>query len=1143
MDNLRSWFLILGMLYVAMGGSQPPDTGGTGMRSLNNNRIGEAKTRAVVIGISDYADPGIRRLNYAHRDALAFVEFLKSNAGGSLQDDQLKVLINGQATLAAIDDALFWLKTNSQRGDQAILYFAGHGDVELEALWQFGYLLSSDSPANNFRNNAVRVEDLDLLAIDLSSVKEVKTLFIIDACRSGTLSEGRQVPHTHLGKQQANEVRILSCKSDQVSIEGGQWGGGRGVFSYHLIKGLQGLAKDETMGGDAEMLTLEELEEYLKRSMRQATQQLVPATRQDPIIAGPETFVLATIDEDILARVKAESMLESNENQAISARGSQDSDMVLTLTNLPEEEHPFKAWQRWFETQDLLETLDISNLLELEVLEIPKAFLALVRNHVQENRPSWQEDEPFLARYMDEEIVDFTDTVALHQFNQQLAILLHNQGQILINKYLRADREDLAERSYHRLVSTSYNRHPALFQLAIKILPAGHPLVKRLEVKAKYYEGVVKRIQAITKDEPKASYQEALILQKMALAMDDKAPYIHNELGILYKRLGQEDFAIDHFKKAIELAPTWGLPYNNLCGIRMTNQQFEEAKILATKALTLLPEYYGIHLNMGRILEHEGDLFGAEAHYRKAGQIDAAHFAPDQSLGALFIRTTEYQDAEYFLQEASRKKQGFNFPDIADFDADGVIDMQDREPPIMSARIPIDEWKERIKNNPNDVEAHYLLGVYYLKAGNKLEAVSLLRRVTQLDTYYRDAWDHLAWYYFKEGKLAEAHYAITWAIVNEQRVEKLMLQAAILEAWERYDDAIGIYRTVVQMNSRIAIGWHNVGKLYEQTGRPIEAEKAYRQIASLNQDMGNNLLYPLYQNELSKTPEDRYWKYALAQLLYPYCQSARTEVEDHAMLLDVIPPDVGRSTMVDQYYERCLAPPFVKSTLAYIHWPDICDQPFDLIHDLLEEELDQVRKSDLLSMRSAIHIKRDDIVAATLDLEQAVALAPDKIKVSEQLAVYYQQQYNWAAYKSILANQYIQHKLKYADHLPLLRAFIHSGEYQEVDELATRTRSVDIDGRLAMGIQDLEARRFWLSGDHKKAKEAYEKILESTNRFDSAYSLARIHAREGKRKAALKYLSKAIEAGFNYAEIIMQDPVWHEYRDTTDWQEITSFIR
>jgi tetratricopeptide (TPR) repeat protein len=650
----RSWLFCLCVLHVSIGWSQSQ---GTGLRSLNNIQVGTAKTRAVVIGISDYADPGIRRLNYAHRDALAFVDFLKSKAGGSLQDDQLKLLINGQATLAAIDDALFWLKTNSQRGDQAILYFAGHGDVELEALWQFGYLLSSDSPANNFRNNAVRVEDLDLLAIDLSSVKEVKTLFIIDACRSGTLSEGRQVPHTHLGNQQANEVRILSCKSDQVSIEGGQWGGGRGVFSYHLIKGLQGLAKDETMGGDADLLTLEELEEYLKKSMRQATQQLVPAKRQDPIIAGPETFVLATIDEDILARVKAESMLETTDNQVVAARGQQEDGQVLTLANLPEEEHPLKAWERWFDKQDLLDSLDVSRLLALDASEVPLAFLALVRNHVQESRPSWRGTEPFLARYTDEEILDFTDTAALQQFNQQLAIQLHNQGQTLINKYLRADREDLAERSYHRLVSTSYNRHPALFQLAAKILPADHPLVKRLEIKAKYYEGLVKRMQAITKEQPLISYQEALVIQKAALSMDDKAPYIHNELGILYKRLGQEDLAIDHFEKAIQLAPTWGLPYNNLCGIRMANQQFEEAKILATKALTLLPEYYGIHLNMGRILEHEGDLFSAEAHYRKAGQIDPEHFAPDQSLGALFLRTTEYQDAEHYLQEASRKNK------------------------------------------------------------------------------------------------------------------------------------------------------------------------------------------------------------------------------------------------------------------------------------------------------------------------------------------------------------------------------------------------------------------------------------------------------------------------------------------------------
>jgi hypothetical protein len=67
-------------------------------------------------------------------------------------------------------------------------------------------------------------------------------------------------------------------------------------------------------------------------------------------------------------------------------------------------------------------------------------------------------------------------------------------------------------------------------------------------------------------------------------------------------------------------------------------------------------------------------------------------------------------------------------------------------------------------------------------------------------------------------------------------------------------------------------------------------------------------------------------------------------------------------------------------------------------------------------------------------------------------------------------------------------------------------------------------------------------MAEATNSPDPAYTLARIHAGEGKRKAALKYLYKAIEAGFSYAEILTQDPEWHDYRYKRDWQEITSFI-
>lgn len=41
------------------------------------------QTKAVIVGISDYADAMIRDLHFAHQDALAFAEYLRGPAGGS----------------------------------------------------------------------------------------------------------------------------------------------------------------------------------------------------------------------------------------------------------------------------------------------------------------------------------------------------------------------------------------------------------------------------------------------------------------------------------------------------------------------------------------------------------------------------------------------------------------------------------------------------------------------------------------------------------------------------------------------------------------------------------------------------------------------------------------------------------------------------------------------------------------------------------------------------------------------------------------------------------------------------------------------------------------------------------------------------
>ena len=101
----------------------------------------------MIVGISDYQNADITDLRYAHRDAEAFAEFLRSPAGGAIPDQQLIVLLNEQATAGQFAAALDGLIEKAKENDQVIIYFSGHGDVERKTISQPGFLLCWNSPA------------------------------------------------------------------------------------------------------------------------------------------------------------------------------------------------------------------------------------------------------------------------------------------------------------------------------------------------------------------------------------------------------------------------------------------------------------------------------------------------------------------------------------------------------------------------------------------------------------------------------------------------------------------------------------------------------------------------------------------------------------------------------------------------------------------------------------------------------------------------------------------------------------------------------------------------------------------------------------------------------------------------------------
>jgi uncharacterized caspase-like protein len=123
-------------------------------------------TRAVVVGISNYQN--IAKLRFAHRDAEAFAEYLRSAAGGHVPEEHIMLLTNEKATQAQIGSALFWLFSDSEEGDLAIIYFSGHGDVETK-LTKNGYLLAYDVNKSTYMaGGAISIRDLQDIVTNLT---------------------------------------------------------------------------------------------------------------------------------------------------------------------------------------------------------------------------------------------------------------------------------------------------------------------------------------------------------------------------------------------------------------------------------------------------------------------------------------------------------------------------------------------------------------------------------------------------------------------------------------------------------------------------------------------------------------------------------------------------------------------------------------------------------------------------------------------------------------------------------------------------------------------------------------------------------------------------------------------------------------
>lgn len=223
---------------------------------------------ALIVGISKYQKlPASAQLDFPERDADAMYSILINPEGGNFKAENVHRLTGAKATLANLKQELeVWLPSVAQPDDRVIIYFAGHGFIKDAR----AYLAPYDLDPSNIQQTGYPMDTLGNVAG--SRIKAKWKVLVTDSCHSGAID-----PNTaDANNQQLNKslldlsksmFSLTASRDRERSFESADWGGGHGIFTYYVVKGLEGEADEN---GDG-IVTADELADYTRRNVREAT--------------------------------------------------------------------------------------------------------------------------------------------------------------------------------------------------------------------------------------------------------------------------------------------------------------------------------------------------------------------------------------------------------------------------------------------------------------------------------------------------------------------------------------------------------------------------------------------------------------------------------------------------------------------------------------------------------------------------------------------------------------------------------------------------------------------------------------------------------------------------------------------------------
>ena len=653
------------------------------------------QTYALLVGVSKYAKPELS-LQFANADASVFAKLLESPRGGGVAPDHILLLTDEKATTAAVRNGFQdFLKRRASKNDTVVILVAGHGTVEVPGS-KNAFILTYDSDPQDLKSTALPMTELQSLFEDQLS-KVGRVLLFVDVCKAGTIGTIHNTSVSanvqQLGDVEGDLFGLLASRPKEVSLEGPQFGGGHGVFSYFVIKGLEGAA-DQNQDGNVDA---NELIKYVTEQVQTAT----------------------------------------NDKQHPREFGTYDNAMRLSDLKKPGIE--IAHWRVIFDSRNgepfyLASAGEPPNLFDGQVIgDIDRFTSAIAGGRILPT----DSDNAFAA------LRALQPQLSPEQYQErknQLQVALENKAQEVLLKYLAGDESPQARAS---------------FEQGARYMDAARTLTQEslfLEGRQDFFEGrallfdkkfpeAAQLLEQSVRIDPGGAYGfNALGIAYLEQAQYDKAipafhdavrraqhwSYpLHNE-ALAYVELGDYKSAIRAYQEAIKLTPQYSyLPYNLGLVYQRLNRR-NDAEASYRKALQLAPNAAEPYNALGTLKASEGKRTEAEQLYRTALERNPSLLPARHNLALLLAdEQNRQQDAIDLWRENLRQS-----PDYLASRLSLAATLSGRGDNAGA----IDEYQKVLALKPDYAGARLALAGLLAKTGANDQALEQLRQVSKQDT-------------------------------------------------------------------------------------------------------------------------------------------------------------------------------------------------------------------------------------------------------------------------------------------------------------------------------------------------------------------------------------------------------------------------